>query len=139
MKHINTYKLFLEENNPNTPQGYVASLSKKPALKKPIQNNNQQKTPTDEVDTILQNTEEQKQKIVLQKDTIEKGLLNNIKNMEPENQNDVKQQVKDYGDQVKEFDKTVKQIGTLNKTLAKSNKPTNNTSLMKKAREQNKF
>ena len=66
MKHINTYELFLE-NNPNTPQGYLSALSKKPKLKP-----NQQK-PTDDVDDILQNTEEQKQKILIKKDTIEKG------------------------------------------------------------------
>lgn len=132
MKYLTNYKLFLEENNPNTPQGYLNSLSKKPKLK----SNLQQKKPTD-VDDILQNTEEQRQKIIAQKDVIEKGLLNNIQNMEPENQIDVKKQVKEYGEQVEEFDKTVKQIDNLEKTLSKSNistKPTNN---MKKARENN--
>jgi len=132
MKYLNNYKLFLEENNPNTPQGYLNSLSKKSKFKPNIQNK-----PTDEVDNILQNTEEQRQKIISQKDTIEKGLLNNIQNMEPENQIDVKKQVKEYGEQVEEFDKTVKQIDNLEKTLSKSNistKPINN---MKKARENN--
>ena len=120
MKHINNYELFLEDiNNPNTPQGYLNSLSKKPKLKpqvntnqpqqKPNQNQSQQ-TPTEEVDTILLDTEEQKQKIIARKDAIEKGLLNNISQLEPENQKDVKVQVNDYRTQVKEFDKTVKQI-----------------------------
>ena len=138
MKHINTYKLFLEENNPNTSQGYLSALSKKPKLK-PNQQKNQQQSPTDEVDSILQNTEDQKQKIIIKKDTIEKGLLNNIKDMEPENQKDVKTQVNDYKIQVKEFDKTVQQIGKLNKTLDKSNKPSRNQPIMQKAREQNKI
>lgn len=132
MKYLNNYKLFVEENNPNTPQGYLNSLSKKSKFKPNIQNK-----PTDDVDNILQNTEEQRQKIISQKDTIEKGLLNNIQNMEPENQIDVKKQVKEYGEQVEEFDKTVKQIDNLEKTLSKSNistKPINN---MKKARENN--
>jgi hypothetical protein len=134
MKYINTYKLFLE-NNPNTPQGYLSALSKKPKLK-PNQNNSQQK-PTDEVDDILQSTEEQKQKIIAKKDIIEKGLLNDIKSLEPENQKDVQTQVNDYKNQVKEFDKTVTQISKLHKTLDKSNKPLGAKSNMKKAREQN--
>ena len=71
MKHLNNYKLFVEENNPNTPQGYLDSLSKKPKLKPNIQ----QKKPTEEVDNILQNTEEQRQNIIAKKDAIEKGLL----------------------------------------------------------------
>lgn len=139
---IKNFELFLEDMNPNTPQGYLNSLSQKPKLK-PQQNQqkprqNQQK-PTDEVDGILQNTEDQKQQIIAKKDAIEKGLLTNIQNLEPENQKTVQQQVKDYGNQVKEFDKTVKQINQLNKTLKKSNvyeKPQNN---MTRAREQNKF
>lgn len=140
MKKINSYQKFLEDmNNPNTPQGYLNSLSKKPKLK-PNQNqqNNQQK-PTDEVDTILQNTEEQKQKIIARKDAIEKGLLNNIRELEPENQKDVKTQVNDYKTQVTEFDKTVKQIGKLNQTLKKSNVPPKPQLGMAKARDQNKF
>jgi len=133
MKHIINYELFLEESNPNTPQGYLSSLSKKPKLKP-----NQQKTPTDDVDAILQNTEEQKQKIIARKDTIEKGLLNNIKSLEPENQKDVQTQVKDYKAQVVEFDKTVKQIGQLDKALKKSNSPTvKNRQTMDTARQQN--
>src|SRR5574344_704986 len=98
MKHLNNYKLFVEENNPNTPQGYLDSLSKKPKIKP----KNQQKKTTEEVDNILQNTEEQRQNIIAKKDAIEKGLLNNIQNMEPENQVDVKNQVKEYGEQVEE-------------------------------------
>jgi len=133
MKHLNNYKLFVEENNPNTPQGYLDSLSKKPKLKPILQQNK----PTDEVDNILQNTEEQRQKIIAQKDAIEKGLLNNIQNMEPENQVDVKKQVKEYGEQVDEFDKTVKQIDNLEKTLSKSIISTKPTTNMKKARENN--
>ena len=133
MKHLNNYKLFVEENNPNTPQGYLDSLSKKPKLK----SNNQQQKPTDDVDSILQNTEEQRQKIVAQKDAIEKGLLNNIQNMEPENQKDVKTQVKEYDDQVKEFDKTVNQINNLEKQLTKSDKKIKPTSYTKNAREKN--
>ena len=119
MKHIYNYELFLEDiNNPNTPQGYLNSLSKKPKLKP--QQKQQPQTPTEEVDAILQDTEEQKAKIIARKDAIEKGLLNNINQLEPENQRDVKVQVNDYRNQVKEFDKTVKQIGNLNKTLKKS-------------------
>ena len=137
MKRINNYEKFLEDmNNPNTQQGYLNSLKQKPKLK-----TNQQKNqkPTDEVDNILQNTEEQKQKILLRKDTIEKGLLNNIRELEPENQVDVKNQVEDYKKQVTEFDKTVKQIGKLNKTLKKSNIPDRTQSQMQKSRGQNRF
>ena len=84
--------------------------------------------------------QDQKQQIVAKKDAIEKGLLNNIQNMEPENQKDVKTQVNDYKDQVVEFDKTVKQIGQLNKTLKKSNINTRQQQQqMAKSREQNKF
>lgn len=141
MKHINNYEVFLENMmNPNTPQGYLNSLSKKPKLK-PNQNQNtqqnQQQTPTEEMDNILQNTEQQKQTIIARKDAIEKGLLNNITQLEPQNQKDVKTQVNDYKNQVSEFDKTVKQIDQLNKTLKKSNISTNNQSQMKKARTQN--
>ena len=148
MKHINNYEMFLEDiNNPNTPQGYLNSLSKKPKLK-PQQNQNQQsqnqqrnqsnqQTPTDDMDNILINTEDQKQQIVAKKDAIEKGLLNNIQNMEPENQKDVKTQVNDYKDQVVEFDKTVKQIGQLDKTLKKSNRPVITQPHIANARSQN--
>lgn len=141
MKHLNNYEVFLEDmNNPNTPQGYLNSLSKKAKLKpNPNQNRQQQQKPTDEVDTILQNTEDQKQQIVAKKDAIEKGLLNNIQNMEPENQKDVKTQVNDYKNQVVEFDKTVKQIGQLNKSLKKSNINPQRQQQMIKSREQNKF
>jgi len=139
MKHINSYELFLEDmNNPNTPQGYLNSLSKKPKLKTNI-NKNQQQKPTDDVDTILQDTETQKQNIIAKKDMIEKGLLNNIKDLEPDNQKDVQIQVKDYKDQVVEFDKTVKQIGQLNKTLKKSNNRPTTRPQMQKARQQNNF
>lgn len=139
MRKINNFQKFLEEmNNPNTPQGYINSLSNKPKLKTQ-QNKNQQQKPTDEVDDILRNTEEQKQKIVAQKDMIEKGLLNNIRNMEPENQKDVKTQVKEYGDQVKEFDKTVNQIGQLNKKLKDSNKKIKPNPSIKSARDKNNF
>jgi soluble cytochrome b562 len=144
MKHISNFELFLEENNQNTPQGYINSLSKKPVLKpvlKPNQNNqkpNEQK-PTDEVDTILQDTEAQKQQIITKKDMIEKGLLNNIQQLEPQNQKDVQTQVNDYKNQVKEFDKTVQQIGKLNQTLKKSNvKPVKQQSIQN-ARQQNNF
>ena len=142
MKYLNDYKLFLEMNNPNTPQGYLNSLSKgskKPNLiNKPTNNqqNQKQQTPTEEVDDILQNTEEQKQKILLRKYAIEKGLLNNINQLEPQNQKDVKTQVNDYKDQVKEFDKTVKQIGNLNQSLKKSEKPGRFSSQIQKARTQ---
>lgn len=141
MKRINNYEKFLEDmNNPNTPQGYLNSLKQKPKLKPNQQKNqNQNQKPTDEVDGILQNTEEQKQKILLRKDTIEKGLLNNIRELEPENQVDVKNQVEDYKKQVTEFDKTVKQIGKLNKTLKKSNILDRSKSQMQTSREQNRF
>jgi hypothetical protein len=144
MKYLNSYELFLEELNPNTPQGYLNSLSKKPnnSQQKPNQQNRQkinQQTPIDEVDTILQNTEEQKQKIIARKDAIEKGLLNNIRELEPENQKDVKTQVNDYRNQVQEFDKTVKQIGKLNQTLKKSDKPIKTKPIMQNARIKNNF
>jgi soluble cytochrome b562 len=139
MKHINNYELFLEDiNNPNTPQGYLNSLSNKPKLKTQ-QKPKQQQKPTDEVDVILQNTEDQKQQIVAKKDAIEKGLLQNIQQLEPENQKDVQTQVKDYKDQVTEFDKTVKQIDQLNKTLKKSNIRNTSRPQMDKARSQNNF
>jgi len=142
MKHLNSFELFLEDMNPNTPQGYVNSLSKKPAIKpaiKPNQKPNTTQKPTDEVDTILQNTEEQKQQIIAKKDMIEKGLLSNIQELEPENQKNVQTQVNDYKNQVKEFDKTVQQIGKLNQTLKKSNiKPTSQPTIQN-ARQQNKF
>lgn len=146
MKHLNNYELFLEDmNNPNTPQGYLNALSKKPKLK-PQQNNqqnnqqnrtNQQsQTPTDEVDQILLDTEEQKQTILARKDAIEKGLLNNINQLEPQNQQDVKTQVNDYKKQVSEFDKTVTQIGKLNQSLKKSNIQPATQMSMNKARVQ---
>lgn len=140
MKHIHNYELFLEEMNPNTPQGYLNSLSKqsKPKINKPKIQQNQQK-PTDDVDSILQQTEEQKQKILARKDAIEKGLLKNIQNLEPENQEDVKTQVDDYKNQVQEFDKTVKQISKLNQSLKKSNKPDRFKNPIQKSREQIKF
>ena len=143
MKHLRYYKLFLE-NNPNTPQGYLNALSKKPKLKTNInhqqntqQNTQQQQNPTDEVDIILRNTEDQKQKIVARKDMIEKGLLKNITELEPQNKVDVKTQVDDYKKQVVEFDKTVNQIDKLKKTI-KVPKPTSNIS-MQNARQQNNF
>ena len=148
MKYLSNFELFLEDMNPNTPQGYLNSLTKKPIVKNPIpQNQNQQnqqnqqnvepQTPAEEVDGILQNTEEQKQKILLRKDAIEKGLLNNIREMEPQNQKDVKTQVNDYKTQVTEFDKTVKQISKLNQTLQKSNVPNKSKSNIQNARQKN--
>ncbi len=138
MKHLQNFELFLEDMNPNTPQGYLNSLTKKPVLK-PNTNQKIQKpqTPTEEVDGILQNTEEQKQKILLRKDAIEKGLLNNINQLEPQNQKDVKTQVADYKTQVTEFDKTVKQIGKLNQTLRKSNVSNNQRPIINTARQKN--
>lgn len=130
MRYLKKYNLFLEENN---SQEYLSNLTKK----KPDSKTEQK--PTDEVDTILQSTEDQKKKIIAKKDTIEKGLLNNIKNLEPGNQKDVKTQVREYGQQVKEFDKTVKQIDNLKKTLDKSNKNVKQQSQMQKARLQNKL
>jgi len=149
MKHLNNYEVFLEDmNNPNTPQGYLNSLSKKPKLKTQSQQNQQnrqnqqsqqnqnQQKPTDEVDQILFDTEQQKQTILARKDAIEKGLLNNINQLEPQNQQDVKTQVNDYRNQVAEFDKTVTQIGKLNKTLKKSNVQPNSQQSMIKSRQQ---
>lgn len=133
MKHLNNYMVFLEMNNPNTPDGYLKSLANKPKAK--IQINSQQKKPTDQVDTILQNTEDQKEKILAQKDAIEKELLNkNV--LEPDNKVTAKNLVKDYKNQISEFDKTVNQIDKLKQTLSKSNvnKP---ISYMKQAREKN--
>lgn len=142
MKHINNYEIFLENgmSNPNTPQGYLNSLSNKTKLK-PIQNNNNQQPnnnkPTDGVDNILQDTEQQKQNIVAKKDVIEKGLLQNIQDLEPDNQKEVKNQVDDYKNQVQEFDKTVQQIDKLNQTLKKSNVRTHQNPNMKTVRTQN--
>jgi hypothetical protein len=133
MKYLKNYTLFQEESNPNTPEGYLKSLSQKPKL------NKNKKDDSDDVDSILQNAEEQKQKIVAKKDVIEKGLLNNIRDLEPENQKDVKTQVNDYRNQVKEFDKTVTQIDSLNKTLKKSNTANRFKSNIQNARGKNNF
>jgi hypothetical protein len=138
MKHINNYEIFLEEMNPNTPQGYLKSLSK-PTNKKPLINKNQKPTPTQEVDNILQQTEEQKQRIIARKDAIEKGLLNNIDKLEPENQVDVKKQVDEYTQQVDQFKKTVDQIAELDKTMKKTGKPQKFRNPIQKSREQIKF
>lgn len=134
MKYLKSFNMF-EEVNPNTPQGYLKSLSVKPNLQK----DKSQQKPTDNVDSILQDAEKQKQNIIAKKDTIEKGLLNSIRDMEPENQKAVQTQVKDYEKQVKEFDKTVKQVNKLNQTLKQSDKPINQKSNIEKAREQNKL
>ena len=143
MKKILTYQLFLEDmNNPNTPQGYLSALSKPVVKPKPVnrqQQQQQQLKPTEEVDNILTQTEEQKQRIIAQKDAIEKGLLNNIRQLEPENQEDVKTQVNDYRNQVKEFDKTVQQIGKLNQTLRKSNIPIRPRTQIQNSREKPNF
>jgi len=142
MKHLKKYKIFTEDiDNPNTPQGYLNSLSKKPKLKpnnQPQQKSNDQK-PTDEVDDILVDTEQKKNDIIVKKDTIEKGLLNNIRQLEPENQKEVKQQVDDYKKQVVEFDRTVTQIGKLNKTLKDSNVPDKSKSQTQYARVKNRL
>lgn len=138
MKHINNYILFLEEMNPNTPQGYLKSLSKTPKKTKLI-DKDQKPTPTEEVDSILQQTEEQKQKIIVKKDTIEKGLLSNIKDMEPENQEDVKTQVGDYKQQVDQFKKTVDKIKELDKTMKKTERPQKFRNPIQKSRDQIKF
>jgi vacuolar-type H+-ATPase subunit I/STV1 len=140
MKKIKTFKLFLEENNPNTPQGYLNSLrTSKPKTNANLNNNQkQQKSDTDNVDDLLRNTEEGKEKIIAKKDAIEKGLLNNINDLEPENQEEVKKQVNDYRSQVKEFDKTVQQIDNLNKTLKKSKSELpKDSQQMRRARQQN--
>lgn len=134
MNRIKTYKIFLEENSDNKDsQEYLDSLGQK--LKNKNKSNNPEE---DEVDNLLYDTEEQKKKVIAKKDTIEKGLLNNIRDLEPDNQKEVQTQVQDYKKQVQEFDKTVKQIDNLNKTLKKSNnaKPTNFQN-MRKARQQN--
>ena len=91
------------------------------------------------MDNILQDTEIQKQNIVAKKDVIEKGLLQNIQELEPENQKIVKTQVQDYKTQVQEFDKTVQQIDKLNKTLKNSNVNQKSNPNMKTVRTQNKF
>ena len=101
--------------------------------------NQNQQNPTDEMDNILQQTEDQKTQILARKDAIEKGLLNNIQTLEPQNQQAVKTQVNDYKTQVKEFDKTVQQIGKLNQTLKKSDANPKFKPQMQKAREQTKF
>lgn len=93
----------------------------------------------DDMDNILKNSEEQRKKIISKKDMIEKGLLNNIRELEPDNQKDVKVQVNDYKDQIKEFDKTVKQIGQLNKKLKDSNIKSDKRPSMLNSRDKNKF
>jgi hypothetical protein len=131
MKKLKTFKIFLEDNEPQT---YLDSLKQKKEKE-----NKPNDKPTDEVDGLLQNTEEQKDKIIAKKDAIEKGLLNNIQDLEPDNQKEVKKQVDDYRDQAKEFDKTVKQIDQLNQKLKKSNtgQPVTTQDKMKRARQQN--
>ena len=68
MKHISNFELFLEDINPNTPQGYLNSISGKPPVKstvkpnQPNQPNQQPQTPSEEVDGILQNTENKNKK-----------------------------------------------------------------------------
>lgn len=136
MKYIKSFDLF-EDLNPNTPQGYLKSLTKKPNLS--YNNKNKEQKPTDDVDSLLQDTENQKQNIIAKKDAIEKGLLSNIRDMEPDNQKEVQTQIKDYDKQVKEFDKTVKQVDKLNQTLKQSDRPIKQNDAIKKAREQNKL
>jgi hypothetical protein len=128
MKYIKNY---YESTNPNTPDGYLNSLSKKPKLKQ-IQN----QKPTDEVDSVLRDTEKQKDKIVNTKDVIEKELLNtNI--LEPENKDNAKKLVNDYKTQITEFDKTVNQIDKLKNTLSKSNINKQKQQHIKQSRENN--
>ena len=91
----------------------------------------------DDVDDLLRDTEKQKQNIIAKKDAIEKGLLNNIRDMEPDNQKEVQTQIQDYDKQVNEFDKTVKQIDKLNQILQKSNSNSNFKSNIKKSRQEN--
>jgi len=128
MKYIKNY---YESTNPNTPDGYLNSLSKKPKLKQ-----NQNQKPTDEVDSVLRDTEKQKDKIVNTKDVIEKELLNtNI--LEPENKDNAKKLVNDYKTQITEFDKTVNQIDKLKNTLSKSNINKQKQQHIKQSRENN--
>ncbi len=133
MKHIKEYTIFLEEANPNTPNGYLNSLSKKPILNKKIIK------PTEVVDNVLLKTKEQEDTIIKQKDVIEKGLLNNVRDLNPENQKEVKKQVKDYGDQLKQFKKTTAEIDILSKTLKKSNIIRNSKSEISNSRLKTNF
>jgi vacuolar-type H+-ATPase subunit I/STV1 len=128
MKYIKNY---YESTNPNTPDGYLNSLSKKPKLKQ-IQN----QKPTDEVDSVLQDTEKQKAKIIATKDVIEKELLNTDV-LEPDNKNTAKAIVNDYKTQITEFDKTVNQIDKLKTTLSKSNINKQKQQHIKQSRENN--
>lgn len=126
MKYIKSY---YESVNPNTPEGYLNSLSKKPKLK-PDQNH------TDQVDNVLQDTEKQKAKIIATKDVIEKELLNTDV-LEPDNKNTAKAIVNDYKAQITEFDKTVNQIDKLKTTLSKSNINKQKQQHIKQSRENN--
>lgn len=94
-------------------------------------------TSVEDVDNTLKSTEEQKNKIIAQKDAIEKEFLNkNI--LEPDNKNAAKKLVDDYKKDITEFDKTVKQIDKLQQTLNKNNSNTNTTKpTIKQAREKN--
>lgn len=138
MKHIYNYELFLEETQTSNQTNQYSNQNTNQTSNKPKPKPNQKQSPADE---LLSRAEDEKNKIVAKKDIIEKGLLKNIKNLEPDNQKDVKTSVREFGDQVKEFDKTVNQIKTLDKTLKKSesDKPEKFKPHMAKAREQNKL
>ena len=124
MKHLSNFKLFLENTNSGKT---VNGSSKSPSEDS---NNN--------IDSLLDDAEEKKQTILLQKDTIEKTLLKDIKKLEPDNQKEVKTQVDNYKSDVEEFDKTINNIKGLNDKLKKQDKPKIQNN-MQKAREKAKL
>lgn len=124
MKHLSNFKLFLE----NTNSGKTVNGS----LKSPSEDSN------NNIDSLLDDAEEKKQTILLQKDTIEKTLLKDIKKLEPDNQKEVKTQVDNYKSDVEEFDKTINNIKGLNDKLKKQDKPKIQNN-MQKAREKAKL
>lgn len=106
MNHVKNYKLFLEEMNPNTPQNYLNSLSKKtkPKLNTNQNNKNQQnKIDPDSVDNKFRGLEEQKAKILAQQNIIG----NDLTALKPETAKTV---VKDYEDEIINFDNTLKDV-----------------------------
>lgn len=132
MKHISSYKLFVEENtNPNTPQGYLNSLSKKPNLNQHQKQNKQNDVDPNSIDNKFRNLEDQKAKILAQQNIIG----NDLTALKPETAKTV---VKDYEEEVSNFDNTLKDVrqdvDNIDKTVkkAKISKP-----IIEPAREKN--
>lgn len=151
MKHISNYELFLEESNPNTPQGYLNSLvSKQPkmnnkpkATPKPNrtqqtnqQQPQQQQNPTEEIDSILVNAEQQREEILKTQDAIQ--ATSNLG--DKRSQAFAQEQTKNLKQKIQTFDDQVKEVDKLNKNLKYSaNKPDRFRSQIQKSREQTKL